>query len=141
MPCINLPLLQGKSGLPVGVQLVSSAFDDERLFRNASWLTSKINKWLNKNNEIKWKDYNCFRHISCWDICNRFGVEYKHWSRRILERTSFLVHNYFLLSFVNLRFLESNKKSIKIWKKFLLKLLDVRWMFTIRIELLNFLKV
>ena len=42
MPCISLPLLKGKSGLPVGVQLVSSLFDDERLFRNASWLTSKI---------------------------------------------------------------------------------------------------
>ena len=44
MPCISLPLLKGKSGLPVGVQLVSSLFDDERLFRNASWLTSKIKR-------------------------------------------------------------------------------------------------
>jgi len=44
MPCISLPLLQGKNGLPVGVQLVSSLFDDERLFRNASWLTSKIKR-------------------------------------------------------------------------------------------------
>jgi len=44
MPCITLPLLQGKNGLPIGVQLVSSLFDDERLFRNASWLTSKIKK-------------------------------------------------------------------------------------------------
>jgi len=26
------------------VQLVSSLFDDERLFRNASWLTKKIKK-------------------------------------------------------------------------------------------------
>jgi len=26
------------------VQLVSSMFDDERLFRNANWLTSKIKK-------------------------------------------------------------------------------------------------
>jgi len=44
MPCISLPLLQGKNGLPAGVQLVSSLFDDERLFRNASWLTSKIKR-------------------------------------------------------------------------------------------------
>ena len=44
MPCISLPLLQGKNSLPVGVQLVSSLFDDERLFRNASWLTSKIKR-------------------------------------------------------------------------------------------------
>ena len=44
MPCINLPLLKGKNGLPIGIQLVSSLFDDERLFRNASWLTKKIKK-------------------------------------------------------------------------------------------------
>jgi len=44
MPSISLPLLQGKNGLPVGVQLVSSLYDDERLFRNANWLTSKIKK-------------------------------------------------------------------------------------------------
>jgi Asp-tRNA(Asn)/Glu-tRNA(Gln) amidotransferase A subunit family amidase len=44
MPSISLPLLQGKDNLPVGVQLVSSLFDDERLFRNASWLTSKIKR-------------------------------------------------------------------------------------------------
>ena len=44
MPSISLPLLQGKNNLPVGVQLVSSLYDDERLFRNASWLTSKIKK-------------------------------------------------------------------------------------------------
>ena len=44
MPAISLPLLQGKNGLPIGVQLVSSLFDDERLFRNANWLTKKIKK-------------------------------------------------------------------------------------------------
>ena len=44
MPCISLPLLKGRNGLPIGVQLVSSLFDDERLFRNASWLTKKIKK-------------------------------------------------------------------------------------------------
>jgi len=44
MPSISLPLLQGKNGLPVGVQLVSSLFDDERLFRNATWLTNKIKR-------------------------------------------------------------------------------------------------
>ena len=44
MPSISLPLLQGKNSLPVGVQLVSSLFDDERLFRNASWLTRKIKR-------------------------------------------------------------------------------------------------
>ena len=42
MPSISLPLLHGKNKLPVGVQLVSSLFDDERLFRNASWLKKKL---------------------------------------------------------------------------------------------------
>ena len=40
MPSISLPLLQGKNGLPIGVQLVSSMFDDERLFRNCLLYTS-----------------------------------------------------------------------------------------------------
>ena len=44
MPSISLPLLEGKNKMPIGIQLVSSMFDDERLFRNASWLTSKIKK-------------------------------------------------------------------------------------------------
>ena len=42
MPSINLPLLQGKNKLPIGIQLVSSIYDDERLFRNSTWLTDKI---------------------------------------------------------------------------------------------------
>ena len=42
MPTISLPLLQGKNKLPIGVQLVSSLYDDERLFRNASWLKKKL---------------------------------------------------------------------------------------------------
>ena len=42
MPSITLPLLQGKNKLPIGIQRVSSLYDDERLFRNASWLTNKI---------------------------------------------------------------------------------------------------
>ena len=42
MPSINLPLLKGKNKLPIGIQLVSSLYDDERLFRNASWLTKKM---------------------------------------------------------------------------------------------------
>ena len=42
MPAINLPLLQGENKLPIGVQLVSSPYDDERLFRNANWLKNKM---------------------------------------------------------------------------------------------------
>ena len=55
MPSISLPLLQGKNKLPIGIQLVSSLYDDERLFRNASWLTNKIKAWLNINMKISEK--------------------------------------------------------------------------------------
>ena len=55
MPSISLPLLQGKNNLPVGVQLVTSFYDDERLFRNASWLTSKIKRWLGINMKLSEK--------------------------------------------------------------------------------------
>ena len=44
MPSISLPLLQGNNKLPIGIQLVSSLYDDERLFRNASWLKKKLNQ-------------------------------------------------------------------------------------------------
>ncbi len=42
MPALNLPILQGPAGLPVGVQLVSYKGDDARLFRTARWLLEKI---------------------------------------------------------------------------------------------------
>ena len=37
VPAITLPLLQGESGLPVGVQLVGQRMDDARLLRTARW--------------------------------------------------------------------------------------------------------
>lgn len=37
-PALNLPLLKGPAGMPLGVQLVSQKWDDARLFRNARWL-------------------------------------------------------------------------------------------------------
>lgn len=42
MPSLSLPLLQGESGLPLGVQMVAARGDDARLFRNASWLTQHL---------------------------------------------------------------------------------------------------
>lgn len=38
MPAINVPLLQGANGLPLGVQLVGPRMGDARLLRDARWL-------------------------------------------------------------------------------------------------------
>jgi Asp-tRNA(Asn)/Glu-tRNA(Gln) amidotransferase A subunit family amidase len=44
MPALNVPLLRGASGLPMGVQLVGKREDDARLLRTARWLASQIQK-------------------------------------------------------------------------------------------------
>jgi Asp-tRNA(Asn)/Glu-tRNA(Gln) amidotransferase A subunit family amidase len=41
-PSITLPLLEGPSGLPLGVQVVGPRGDDARLLRNANWLMQRI---------------------------------------------------------------------------------------------------
>jgi Asp-tRNA(Asn)/Glu-tRNA(Gln) amidotransferase A subunit family amidase len=41
LPAINLPLLQGDSGMPIGVQLVGAPGDDARLLRTAQWLVAR----------------------------------------------------------------------------------------------------
>jgi Asp-tRNA(Asn)/Glu-tRNA(Gln) amidotransferase A subunit family amidase len=41
-PAINLPLLQGSHGLPIGVQLVGARGDDARLLRTANWLAQHV---------------------------------------------------------------------------------------------------
>ena len=38
LPCISLPLLTGSHHLPIGVQLVAAANEDDRLFRTTRWL-------------------------------------------------------------------------------------------------------
>jgi Asp-tRNA(Asn)/Glu-tRNA(Gln) amidotransferase A subunit family amidase len=42
MPAISLPLMQAKSGLPIGVQLVGPRGGDARLLRTARWLAEKL---------------------------------------------------------------------------------------------------
>ena len=42
MPALNLPLMRGAGGLPLGVQLVGRRGDDARLLRTAQWLTRRI---------------------------------------------------------------------------------------------------
>jgi Asp-tRNA(Asn)/Glu-tRNA(Gln) amidotransferase A subunit family amidase len=43
MPSINLPLLQGENGMPLGVQLVGPRGHDARLLRTARWLVAELN--------------------------------------------------------------------------------------------------
>jgi len=42
LPTLNLPLLVGANGLPVGVQLIGAAEQDDRLLRTASWLLKQV---------------------------------------------------------------------------------------------------
>jgi Asp-tRNA(Asn)/Glu-tRNA(Gln) amidotransferase A subunit family amidase len=41
LPAINLPLLKGQGGMPIGVQLVGAFNDDARLLRTANWLAAR----------------------------------------------------------------------------------------------------
>ena len=42
LPTLNLPLMNGENGLPLGVQLVGARGDDARLLRTARWLVSQV---------------------------------------------------------------------------------------------------
>jgi Asp-tRNA(Asn)/Glu-tRNA(Gln) amidotransferase A subunit family amidase len=42
MPALNLPLMQGANGLPLGVQLVGPRDSDARLLRTARWLLNRL---------------------------------------------------------------------------------------------------
>jgi Asp-tRNA(Asn)/Glu-tRNA(Gln) amidotransferase A subunit family amidase len=42
LPAINLPLLRGANGMPIGVQLVGRRNFDARLLRTARWLATKV---------------------------------------------------------------------------------------------------
>ncbi len=42
MPALNLPLMRGENGLPMGVQLVGPRNGDARLLRTARWLAAQL---------------------------------------------------------------------------------------------------
>ena len=42
MPAVNVPLMQGANGLPLGVQLVGRRHGDARLLRTARWLVNGV---------------------------------------------------------------------------------------------------
>lgn len=43
-PALNLPVLQGPGGMPLGAQLVGARGDDARLFRTARWLVERLDQ-------------------------------------------------------------------------------------------------
>jgi aspartyl-tRNA(Asn)/glutamyl-tRNA(Gln) amidotransferase subunit A len=42
MPCLNVPLMSGTNGLPLGAQLVGPRGGDARLLRTARWLAGQV---------------------------------------------------------------------------------------------------
>ncbi len=42
LPAVNLPLLVGENDLPVGVQLIGTAEEDDRLLRTANWVLQEL---------------------------------------------------------------------------------------------------
>ena len=42
LPSLCVPLLEGETGLPIGVQLIGSANGDDRLLRTAKWLVERV---------------------------------------------------------------------------------------------------
>ncbi len=42
LPCLTMPLLVGENGLPIGVQLIGAAEEDDRLMRTAHWMLKKL---------------------------------------------------------------------------------------------------
>ena len=44
LPCIHLPFARGKTGLPIGLQLVGAYGDDHRLMAAAHWVHARLQK-------------------------------------------------------------------------------------------------
>ena len=42
LPCINLPLLTGATGLPMGLQVIGQTERDDRLLRTSKWLLQHL---------------------------------------------------------------------------------------------------
>lgn len=52
MPALNVPLMKGENGLPLGVQLVGKRGNDARLLRTARWLVSQVQAEPDTTKEI-----------------------------------------------------------------------------------------
>ncbi len=42
LPCLTMPLLVGEAGLPIGIQLIGAAEEDDRLLRTANWMLAEL---------------------------------------------------------------------------------------------------
>ena len=42
LPSLNLPILQGENGLPIGLQMIGRRRDDARLLRTARWFITAL---------------------------------------------------------------------------------------------------
>lgn len=42
LPCVTMPVLTSQNGLPVGVQLIGNAEEDDRLLRSANWMINHL---------------------------------------------------------------------------------------------------
>jgi len=42
LPCLNMPMMTGSNGLPIGLQLVAGYEEDDRLMKTANWLVSEL---------------------------------------------------------------------------------------------------
>lgn len=42
LPCLNMPMLVGSNGLPIGTQLVGAYEEDDRLLRTANWILTEL---------------------------------------------------------------------------------------------------
>lgn len=51
LPCLTVPVLMSKNEMPIGVQLVGGAEEDDRLLRTGSWLLAELNKNQNELEE------------------------------------------------------------------------------------------
>ena len=42
LPCVSIPALVGDTGLPIGIQLIGAAEEDDRLLRTAAWVQKAL---------------------------------------------------------------------------------------------------
>lgn len=49
LPALNLPIMEGPKGLPLGAQLVAETGEDARLFRTAKWMVEKLTDEIDTN--------------------------------------------------------------------------------------------
>ena len=42
LPSVNLPVLVGETGLPIGMQMIGSRETDDRLLRTANWVLKEL---------------------------------------------------------------------------------------------------